>query len=469
MTPSRTSGPLARGGSTGLTESRLTRTSAATSTRTSSVTSTMSSRRPSPLVRAVVWSTAAWRAVVRAVRRGVQWSARTVRPAGALLAVAATAGLVLGIVFGWVEWMVGGALALLLLVMGVPFLFGARAYDVDLTLEHERIVAGQSLTGEIVVRNHGRRLALPGRLDIPVGRGLIEFGVPLLRPGHTVAQPLEIPSLARGIVRVGPVTTVRSDPIGMLRREHAFPDVHELYVHPRTVVVPSTSAGLIRDLEGNPTRRLVDADMSFHAIREYAPGDAWRQVHWKSTAKTGQLMVRQYEESRRSRMAIVLGNAEQEFLDGDEFELAVSTAASLGLRAVRDARDLDVVIGSEIPRVVRGRLRAIRHLPTVSPRTLLDGFSGVDRLENTMPIEDVCRLAAETGDRHSIAYLITGSLVDLTRLRQAALAFPADTTVVAVRCDERAHPRMQALTGLSVLTIGTLDDLSGLLLRGSAT
>ena len=52
-------------------------------------------------------------------------------------------------------------------------------------------------------------------------------------------------------------------------------------------------------------------------------------------------------------------------------------------------------------------------------------------------------------------------------LQQAALSFPADTTVVAVRCDERAHPRMQALSGISVLTVGTLDDLSGLLVRGA--
>ncbi|MFX4505177.1 DUF58 domain-containing protein, partial [Acinetobacter baumannii] len=80
--------------------------------------------------------------------------------------------------------------------------------------------------------------------------------------------------------------------MGLLRREHAFDDVHDLFVHPRTVALPSTSAGLVRDLEGNATRRLVDADMSFHAIREYVPGDSRRQVHWKSTAKTGRLMVR---------------------------------------------------------------------------------------------------------------------------------------------------------------------------------
>lgn len=452
------------------TESRLTRTSAgtmATGSRTS-ITST-STRRQRRLVRAVVRAAEVWRVVVTALASAVRWAGRTVRPAGALVAVAATVGLLLGIAFGWVEWMVAGAVSLALLVMSVPFLFGARAYDVDLALTHERIVAGQGVTGELVVRNHGARLALPGRLDIPVGRGLVEFGVPLLRPGQTVSEPLDVPALPRGIVRVGPVTTVRSDPLGLLRREHAFDDVHELYVHPRTVGLPSTSAGLIRDLEGNATRRLVDADMSFHAIREYVPGDSRRQVHWKSTAKTGRLMVRQYEESRRSRMAVVLGAADAEFADADEYELAVSAAASLGLRAVRDARDVAVVTGSEIPRVVKGRLRAVRNVATLTPRAMLDGFSGLQRYENTMAVEDVCRLTSEANERLSIAFVVTGSLVPVSRLRQAALAFPADTAVAAVVCDERAHPRMQAVSGLTVLTIGTLDDLAGLLVRGATS
>lgn len=453
-----------------LTESRLTRASATTMAAGSrtSITST-GARRQRRIVRTVVRIAEWWRVATDAVRAAVRWAGRTVRPAGAVVVAAATIGLLLGIVFGWVEWMVAGTAALLLLAMAVPFLFGARAYEVDLSLTHERVVAGTGVTGEIVVRNVSARPALPGRLDIPVGRGLVEFGVPLLRPDQSTTEPLEIPPLPRGVVRVGPVTTVRSDPVGLLRREHAFDDVHDLFVHPRTVGLPSTSAGLVRDLEGNATRRLVDADMSFHAIREYVPGDSRRQVHWKSTAKTGRLMVRQYEESRRSRMAVVFAAATQEYADADEYELAVSAAASLGLRAVRDARDIDIVTGSEIPRVVKGRLRAIRHVPIVSPRAMLDGFSAVQRHENTMPVEDVCRFAAEANERLSIAFVVVGSAVPLARLRQAALAFPADTAVAAVICDERAHPRMQSIAGLTVLTIGTLDDLSGLLVRGATS
>ena len=461
-----------------LTESRLTRASASTGPAAASAahsglhgttTQLTSARRGRRLVRAVVRGTEALRTAGSALSTARVWAARTVSPAGVLVVLAATAGLGLGIAFGWMEWMVAGGIALVLGAMCVPFLFGARSYDIDLVLAHGRVVAGDGVTGEIVVRNDGRRVALPGRLDIPVGAGLVEFGVPLLRPGHAVAQPLEIPALRRGIVTVGPATTVRSDPLGLLRREHAFQDVHELYVHPRTTAIPSTSAGLIRDLEGSPTRRLVDADMSFHAIREYAPGDSRRQIHWKSTAKTGQLMVRQYEESRRSRMAVVLSVAEPEYADADEFELAVSFAASLGLRAVQDAREVDVVTGTEIPRVVRGRLRAIRHVPAHSRRTLLDGFSAVERIANTMPISEVCRLTGESNDRLSIAFVVVGSTVSLGRLRQAALGFPADTTVVAVICDERAHPRLRALSGLSALTVGTLEDLSGLLMRGATS
>lgn len=457
----------------GTADSRLTRTSASTDTvgATASVTSTRTQVTGDTggraFVRVVVWWARALHTAKIVIREVAQWCARSVRPAGWLVALAATFGLGLGIGFGWVEWMVAGAVSLLLLAMAVPFLFGARAYDVELSLAHARIVAGDGVSGQIIVRNTSPRTALPGRLDIPVGHGLIEFGVPLLRPGSVIDQPLEIPPQRRGVVTVGPATTVRSDPIGLLRREHAFADVHEVYVHPRTTSLPSTSAGLIRDLEGNPTRRLVDADISFHAIREYVPGDSRRQIHWKSTAKTGQLMVRQYEESRRSRMAVVLGAAASEYADADEFELAVSSAASLGLRAVGDARDLAIVTGSEIPRVVRGRVRAIQQIPSISPRTMLDGFSGVDLIDNTMPIADVCRLAAESHEGLSIAFVVVGSRVTLTQLQQAALGFPADAAVVAVVCDERAHPRMQQLAGLAVLTVGTLDDLSGLLMHGA--
>lgn len=449
-----------------LGDTRLTRTSAGSLTGERTEVTAVRGRA---LIGAAVRASRAWTQTRAAVLTAFAWCRRTVRPAGALAVLTASLGLTAGLAFGWVEAIVAGVAAAALIVLSIPFLFQARTYEVDLALGHERIVAGAGVRATVVVRNAGRRVALPGRIDVPVGAGLVEFGVPLLRTGAQSPQLLELPPQPRGIVRIGPASTVRSDPIGLLRREHAFDDAHDLYVHPRTVPVPSSSAGLIRDLDGRPTKRLVDADMSFHAIREYAPGDSRRQIHWKSTAKTGRLMVRQYEESRRSRMAVVLGLAAAEYATDAEFELAVSASASLAVRAVHDARDLDIIVGAEIPRVVRGRLRAIRHIPTGAPRAVLDGFSGVERLAHTMMFADVCRLAAEANERLSIAVLVTGSHVGIAKLRQAALAFPADAAVVAIVCDERAHPRTQVLGALTVVTVGTLEDLAGLLLRGAAS
>lgn len=450
----------------------LTRTSTGTgatgSTATGSTAHTSVTTAPrGMLVRLALAMSVAGRRTHRAASAAGQWLGETVTPAGWLALAAAVGGLACGLLFGWIEWIVAGIAAVVMMLLCAPFLFGARAYDVQVRLGHERVVAGGTVEGEIDIRNHGRRTALPGRLDLPVGDGLVELGVPLLRPGHTVAQPVTIPTPHRGIITVGPPTSVRTDPVGLLRREHSWHDEHLLYVHPRTVAVPTTSTGLVRDLEGQASTRLVDADMSFHAIREYAPGDARRQIHWKSTAKTGRLMVRQFEETRRSRLAIVLDVAERDCADADEFELAVSAAASLAVQASREGRDLDVISGAEIPRVVRGRLRAIQRLTASSPQALLDGFAGVDALESTMRLEEVCRLAVESSEQLSVAFIVTGSPVSVTRLRQARLAFGAETAVIAVRCDERAHPRVQPLGDLTVLTIGVLDDLAGLLLRGA--
>jgi len=419
------------------------------------------------LVALVVAAVVAGRRLRVAVTAAMHRTAQTVTPAGWVALIAATAGLATGWAFGWVEWLTGGIVALMLVAMSVPFLFGARAYDVDVRLEHERVVAGGEVGAGIDIRNRGTRTMLPGRLDLPVGDGLVELGVPLLRAGHTVSQPVTIPTPRRGVIDVGPPVAVRTDPIGLLRREHSWGAMHQLFVHPVTVAVPSTSAGLVRDLEGSPTRRLVDADMSFHAIREYAPGDARRQIHWKSTAKTGRLMVRQFEESRRSRMAIVLSLASTDYADEAEQELAISAAASLAVQAVRDGRDLDVVTGTAIPRAVRGRLRAIQSLSADSPRALLDGFSALVPQQHTMPLEAVCRLTVESSPALSIAFVVCGSQTTLHRLRRAALVFGDDTAVLAVVCDARAHPRLRPLASMTVLTVGLIDDLARLMLRGA--
>lgn len=443
------------------TESRLTRMSAATGyTRTG-----FGSGRGTTVL--AVRGLHGWRRLRRAAARVGRSAADTVSPTGWVVVAVAVIGLAAGLAFGLLEFAVAGGAAALLLLLSVPFLFGARAYEVTLRLAHDRVVAGTPVEGRLVVANVGRRTALPGRVDLPVGDGLVDVHVPLLRPRHEIAETVVIPTRRRGIVTVGPARTVRGDPLGILTREATWQETRTLYVHPVTTALRSTATGLIRDLEGSPSRTIVDADFSFHALRPYVPGDSPRQVHWKSTAKTGAMMVRQYEETRRSRMVLVVGRGGDEFADDDEFELAVSAAASIGVRGIRDGRDVAVVTGAEIPEFARGRMRTFRTLTTISTRTLLDDFAGLDRGVNPSRLREVASLASTRHGDASIAFLVCGSPLTPTQLQSAALAFGPEVAVVALVCAPTAEPGIRRLGSMTVISIGLLDDLRQLLAKGA--
>ena len=445
------------------TESRLTR---AGSTATSGPTSRTRYATAPATTDAVVRGIRLWRRVRAAAATGWRWVSESVGTAGWLLLGTAAVGLGLGLVFGWIEFVTAGAIAATLLLLAVPFMFGMRAYAVDLSLGHDRVVAGSDIAGSLEVRNVGKGVALPGTVDIPIGDGIVEIHVPLLRHDGVFRTDVAIPTQRRGILTIGPVSTVRGDPLGLLRREHTWEDVHTLYVHPVTTTIPSTSTGFIRDLEGNPSSLIVDADISFHAIREYVPGDAQRQIHWKSTAKTGTLMVRQYEETRRSRMLIALACGEDEYASPEQFELAVSAVGSLGVRGIRDGRDVNVVVGGELPEFTRRVTRTIREFATVSTRTLLDDLSGVELLGSVNSLVDVASLAVEAHRDVSVGFLVCGSSVPAHTLQSAALVFPGDIGVVAVVCDPEAEPGVRRLGRVVVVTIGLLDDLRQILARG---
>lgn len=407
--------------------------------------------------------------LARAVRVAGKAVAETVSPAGWLVAGAMVAGFVSALTWAWAEGWVLGVAGAALLLLAVPFLLGRHSFGVDLAFDRDRVVAGTEVAAQLEVSNDGSRLTLPVLLDIPVGDGLVEAHVPLLRGRGVYREQITISAAKRGIITVGPMTIGRGDPLGVLRRDHTWPGVQTIYVHPVTVAIPSTSAGLQRDLEGAVTSTIVNSDLSFHAIRDYVPGDSRRHVHWKSTAKTGKLMVRQYEETRRSRIAVVLDLETAQFASEDEFEMAVSCAASLALQAVREGREVIVTTSAAIPEHARGRVHAISTLPTVSPRAMLDGMSGVTMSEHVMPLEQVATMTDNEAEQLSMVFLVTGSVPTLPRLRAASMAFPADVTVTAVRCEINAEPTMRQAREVRVLTVGALHDVSHLLLRAAAS
>jgi uncharacterized protein (DUF58 family) len=399
-------------------------------------------------------------------RRVLRWLGTTVTVAGWLVVAVTAAGLAAGLAFGWTVGWVAAVAGALLLALCVPFLLGGHDYRVRLQLEKDRVVAGSTVRAALRVTNAAPRLSLPGMVDVPIGAGLVEAHVPLLGPGAVHEEELAIAARRRGVIDVGPLSVGRGDPIGILRRVVSWPEVQTLHVHPVTTAIPSTSAGVMRDLEGLPTSDIVDSDLAFHAIREYLPGDSPRHVHWRSTAKAGTLMVRQYEETRNARIAVVIGTVdEEEYASDDEFELAVSVAASLGLQALREGRELVVTTSADAADA--GPQVALRQIPTRTPQTMLDGFAEVEAAPHASRLEDVARLTGQDRTALSIAFLVTGSRLPLDRLRAAAWAFGEDAQTVVVRCEENAEPTLRRAGRMRVITVGALGDLGQLIARGA--
>lgn len=423
--------------------------------------------RTGPIADATVTLIRIARQIGDAVRSRFHRVAEVVTPLGWTVLFLVPAALIAGYRFGWIELVALGYAGVILLVIAALYLVGRTSVTIDLTFRHSRVVVGDTATGILVAGNPTRHRILGTSVEIPVGRSVIAISTPGLPRDGEFIHEFALPTARRGIYPVGPAKTVRADPIGLVRRELVLTDVHKLFVHPRTVGIPGTSRGLVRDLEGQPTRDLSSSDIAFHALREYAPGDERRYIHWKSTAKTGTYMVRQFEETRRSRIVIGLSLAEADYGSDAEFEMAVSAAGTLGIRAIRDARDVSVVVGETTPAFAKRKVLGIRQLASTSRSKLLDDLAGVAQAESSLSTADLAKVAAEKVAGISVAYLICGSRTTATALRAASMQFPTGVDTVAVVCDPETVPGLRKVAGLSVLTIGYLDDLKASLVKAA--
>jgi len=394
--------------------------------------------------------------------------AAVITPLGWVMIGVIPLALIFGYRLGWLELVAIGWAGLVLAVVAGLYLIGRSPFRVELTLLHQRVVVGDTATGIVRVVNPVRRRIAGVKIEIPVGAGLAEFAMPGLPGGGEFSHEFAVPTLRRGMVAIGPVRTVRADPIGLVRRELIWTDRAELVVHPRTIGVPSTSTGLIRDLEGTPTTDLTSSDVSFHSLREYQVGDERRYIHWKSTAKAGTYMVRQFEQTRRSHLVVALSLASGDYATDEQFELAVSVTGSLGVRAIRDGRTVSVVVSALTPEFAKRKTLAVRPLSTLLPGRLLDDLAFVTAADSALGIRDVARVASDDVDGISVAFLVCGSTPTPAALRAASASFPLDVEVVAIVCDPDAVPGFRRVAGLSVLTVGYLDDLRIALARSAA-
>ncbi|MGY1801423.1 DUF58 domain-containing protein [Blastococcus sp. SYSU D00868] len=390
----------------------------------------------------------AWTAPVAGRLRG-GW----LRPAGwGVLLLAAVAGGA-GLALGWSELVSLGLAALVAVAGAALFALGRNTYRVTLEVPVDRVVVGEPAAARLEVANSGTRPVLPARLEVPVGRGLTGFALPRLAAGAAHDALLDVPTARRGVVVVGPVRSVRGDPFGLVGRTLAWGEPHPVFVHPRTVRLDASATGFLRDLEGQPTSVVSTNDISFHALREYVPGDDRRYVHWKSTARTGTIMVRQFEDTRRNHLAIALDDLAAGYTDEADFELAVSVCGSLGVQALRMEQDLT--------------LATAQTLPTGTTTRLLDSLSALELRREGRDFAAVTEGMSRSARSVSTVALVTGSATPTEVVRRAAERFAPDVRVLAVRVGSGAEAAHRAVGRLRMLTLGSLDDLPRLLRRAA--
>ena len=205
--------------------------------------------------------------------------------------------------------------------------------------------SGERLEGddvEVEVRLASERRLLPARWTLRERIGKLgERSTPLSADGHA-RYVLE--RLARGRYEFEGSIAVIEDPFGLERVEQPLESPGALLVYPRLVDLDRLfSEGGTRSHDGRQLLLRRPSGFDLHSVREYEHGDSLRKVHWRSTARRAQLMVKELEDSPRDEAAIVL-DADPTAVVGESFDVQVRAAGSLLLSHVRRGRRAVLVV-----------------------------------------------------------------------------------------------------------------------------
>jgi uncharacterized protein (DUF58 family) len=333
-------------------------------------------------------------------------------------------------------WLVArllGSPALAVVGVGLAFLpFAAAAFArwgrqhvvVTRRLSDIRVNPGTRVTVEVSVENRGLAatsfLMLEDRLPAALGRParLVLTGIPahgVQRVSYTLVPQ------SRGRYRIGPMSVDLSDPFALTRLRLEFDDRDDLIVTPEIEDLQTapdspfgSNVGLSR------ARNLFRTGEEFYTMRQYQQGDDLRRIHWPSVARSGDLMIRQDESSRRSSALVFvdtrMGTVGQ--AHSAAFEKAISVAASIGVLMARSGFTLHVASADAQP------------IP-VSEEGFLDTLTGATHSK-----------ARSIGP--ALAHLRSGSGADTTLIVVSAPPVPTELTSL-IRTGTSFGPKLAVL------------------------
>jgi uncharacterized protein (DUF58 family) len=237
-------------------------------------------------------------------------------------------------------------------------------------LAPRRAFPGNRVKVDIEVHNRGQRrtslLLLEDRLPSTLGASARAV-MGSLPPRERQSVSYHLIPRNRGRYRIGPLSAAVSDPFDLARRHVELPGRQELIVYPEVEDLERTPSSPPTGSAGeSSTRQLYRSGDEFYTMRSYEVGDDLRRIHWPSTARSGELMIRQDEAARRATAVLFLDTRDSAFASEDPFERAVSAAASIGNHYVRGGYSVRLSTPDLAPRPV-GLDELLERLALVGP------------------------------------------------------------------------------------------------------
>ena len=244
---------------------------------------------------------------------------------------------------------IGLLVGLLPVIAGILVSRARLRMSCERSVEPAQVPLGSPMKGQIILGQEGR---------LPAGILLLEDDVPRElggRPRFLVDRPdlswrrvVEYPLLGRvrGRFATGPLTVRTTDPFGLVQLDRQFVATSEVMVTPQVVPLPAmrTVGGGGNTGEERPHRiGVVGQDDAL--VREYRQGDDVRRIHWRSTARLGELMVRREEQAWDPSASLILDSRVDAHAGRgmqNSLEWAISAVASIGIHFLDDGFSIEI-------------------------------------------------------------------------------------------------------------------------------
>lgn len=340
-----------------------------------------------------------------------------------LVALAGVAALVAGVGFGTPALRpIGVVLVLIALTAGVGVELAARHLRLSRSFDQDVITAGEPITATLRLSGWAARSGLLNLLEWDANMagpaGSTVSGVTTTRRGGEIYHRVVLTAIPRGEHQCGAPWVRIGDPFGLVRVRRALRSNGSVLAMARTVPVslPFWEGALRRmgDAVGRARGRV-----ELGGIRDYEPGDPLSLIHWTQTARRGRLQTKElHGESGRGRRMVVVLDATTPGTEED-FEVAVSAAASLVAGCVARGAAVGLTCAADPP----------INLPVTSPVDVMERSLARVVANGVEPLSAVAHRVTGSSDAPDLIVLVTAG--DDRQLPSAAAAARAGGTTIA--------------------------------------